>query len=138
MRLLVYANETDGTAERLRRAVEDVSTASSAEVCQTILCLLQRLRQGTADLAAVVLCAFDAADLAEILALYDWLHDLPVIVILPDRESSTVARVLGLRPRYISYLDANFADVTAVLARMISVHRQKTGSIPISSSGSRF
>jgi hypothetical protein len=121
MKLLLYCSGTNGTGERLQHAMEGVAHTHKIELCQTIAGLSNRLRQRTADLTAVVLCASTEAELAEILALREWLCELRTILILPDRESETVSQGLTLRPRFCSFIDTDFSDVSAVLAKMLRV-----------------
>ena len=50
----------------------------------------------------------------------DFLIDVRIILILPDREHLTVIKGHTLSPSYTSYVDSNTTDVAAVLNKMIS------------------
>jgi hypothetical protein len=53
-------------------------------------------------------------------SLKDFLNGVRIILILPDRENSTVKRGHTLFPKYTSYIDSNATDVASVLNKMIS------------------
>jgi hypothetical protein len=129
MKVLLYLNGSNGTAELLHRAVVGVMSDCDAEICRTVVALSKRLRQRTGDLTVVVLLASTRQDLAEILALHDWLQDLRTILILPDRDSATISHGLTLRPRFFTFADADFSYVSAVLAKMLRVYGKKSEHI---------
>jgi hypothetical protein len=112
---------------RLEHAIEAVVPKQDSEICQNITSLSRRLRQRTSDLAVVVLCAFTGDDLAQILALRVWLDGIRTILILPNRESDTIAQGLTLRPSFFSFTDTDFSDVSTVLARMLRIYGKETG-----------
>jgi hypothetical protein len=119
MKLLLYLNGTKANAERLQHAVEGAGTGHHIEFCYSVAGLLQRFRLGRSDLAVVILFASDRTHLAEFLSIGDWLNDLRTILILPDRDSDTITQGLTLRPRYLTFADTDFSDVSAVLAKML-------------------
>ena len=126
MKLLLYMNGSNGTAKRLERAIEDVAPRHDTEICESITSLSRRLRQRTSDLAVVVLSAFSEEDFAQILALRVWLEGIRTILILPNRESDTIAQGLTLRPSFFSFTDTDFSDVSTVLARMLRIYGKES------------
>ena len=120
MILLFYAREEHGAGERLQTLIEELVSEDNIEICMTIGSLFQRLRQPTYDLSIVVLLAADSQDLTELLSVRDLIWDLRLILILPDRETGTIAKGHILRPRFLTYLDSDFTEVAAVLKKMLS------------------
>jgi hypothetical protein len=84
------------------------------------------------DLDIVILHAADRTDLDEILSIRQLLDDLRTILILPDRDHDTIAQGLTLRPRYLSFTDGDFGDVSAVLAKMLRFSRKGLENRPAS------
>jgi hypothetical protein len=128
MKLLLYAKRTNGDAKRLQCAIKGVTPLCQTEICRSVTSLSQRLRQRISDLTVIVLCAFEREELSEILALSDWLRDFRTILILPDRENDTIAQGLLLRPRFFSFADSDFSDVSAVLARMLRIYGETSNN----------
>jgi hypothetical protein len=46
-------------------------------------------------------------------------HNLPVILVLPDKEQKTLYLGRKFSPCFISYTDSDFSDVALVLAKMM-------------------
>ena len=119
MNVLFYATMKDGLWERLRKRIEAVVPAENMEIYRTLEGLSKRLHQPLYDLSIAVLLAATREELQEILSIQDLITDIRVIAIIPDREKETVAKGHLLRPRYLTYSDGDFADVAAVLGKML-------------------
>jgi hypothetical protein len=50
-----------------------------------------------------------------------------IILIAPDRDKETIAIAHRLRPRLLTYIDSDFADVFTVLANMIGDYHRPNG-----------
>lgn len=128
MRFLLYSRGSEETIRRLQSAIAAVAPPDQVEVYSSTVALQEALQWGTSHLAVVVLCVSSAEDLKEILEMGEWLLDLRTILLLPDREVSTFSLGLALRPRFISYLDTDLSDVSAVVARMVAVHQEESAA----------
>lgn len=128
MRLLVYANGSDDAGKRLEDVIDTVAPGIDTEIYRTVENLSNRLRRRFGDLAVVVLRAASRKELQEILRIRDLLDDVPVLLILPDREAETFSEGLNLFPRFISFEDTDFTDVSTVLERMLKVYTSKYGN----------
>lgn len=53
----------------------------------------------------------------DILSLREFLHDRRIILVLPDSEPETVSLGHILRPRFITYGDSDYMDVSAILGK---------------------
>jgi hypothetical protein len=122
MKLLLYLNGSDQVGGRLQKAVEGVVATESIEICRGLSSLLQRIRQRKGDLSVVILCASSSEELTKILTFRHGFQDLRIILILPDRDNETLARALTLRPRFLSYVDTDFSDVSTVLTKMLKTY----------------
>jgi hypothetical protein len=122
MRLLLYLNGNNGTAQRLRDAIKGLIPDNRTEIYWDIATLTRRLRQSTGDLTVAILCASTREHLHELLGLGRWLNDLKIILVLPDSDSNTISQGHTLMPRFLSFTDSNFSDVSAVLEKMLKVY----------------
>ena len=50
-----------------------------------------------------------------------------IILIAPDREKGTIAIAHRLRPRLLTYIDSDFADVFTVLTKIIADYHDSNG-----------
>ena len=79
-----------------------------------------KLPNWTMEQLILVLFLKDNNDICQAILSKDLLHDIRIILILPNRSDETISAGYKLHPRFISYTDSDFKDVAAVLKRMIS------------------
>ena len=121
MKLILYSNETNEAGKKLQKVIETSFPVKYRELYQTIESLATRFRQPGAYDAVVVLLASTGKELSDIFSIRNLLSDLRIILILPDRKNETVRKGRSLYPRYVSYADDDFRDISAVLHKMFSL-----------------
>jgi hypothetical protein len=57
-------------------------------------------------------------ELTDIFLLKNLLGNIPIILVLPDRENNTIALGYKLCPRFIAYADSDFLDVASVMIKI--------------------
>jgi len=119
MKVLYFAPMENGVCKRLQQRIEEVVLSEYMEIYRTFEDLSERLHQPLNNLSVAVLLATSREGLQEILSIQDLITDVRVIAIIPDREKETIAKGHLLRPRYLAYADGDFADVAAVLRKML-------------------
>jgi hypothetical protein len=136
MNLIYYTTVTEGAGAKLgsmlsrfiiQRNIKQLGPPNNIEVYRNIESLSRRLRQPGADQGIAVLLVANKDDLLDILSIRDLLRNVRIILILPDKEEDTIAKGHMLRPRFLSYIDSDFADVFAVLAKCCDVYSEKSG-----------
>ncbi len=119
MALIYYTQNNNGIGERLQKAINAAVPEELTEVYRSLESLSQRLCQLTYKLKIAVLLAANREELLGILSVRDLFRDIRIILILPDQEKETVSDGLRLSPRFFTYVDSNFKDVTGVLEKMM-------------------
>ncbi len=119
MRLLIYAREGGGAARRLETEVRGLDSCGLVDWSHDLehLCRLLRTTRH-ADTIGLIL-AFDSSELAALLQMKELFRDIPLVVILPDRDAETVSKGYGLAPRYLDFLDGDLGDVAEIVRRMM-------------------
>ena len=117
MNVLVYSTGKQG--ERLQRLIRDLVPKERLEIYDTFKGFSERLHKPMDEIPVAVILAASEEDLLTILSISHLLYDVKFILILPNREDITVAIGHSLRPRFVSYADSDFREVTAVLGKMI-------------------
>jgi hypothetical protein len=120
MDLVFYSAALDSHSERFLRELQSVISGGQIIVCHSLEEFSGSLSRPIYDLLAVVLLITDRRDLGAILALSNLLWDMRIIVILPDHTNETIARGHKLRPRFLTFMDTDSREVSAVLAKMLS------------------
>jgi len=120
MSVLYFASVVDGIGERLQAAIEaSVPVQERIEVYRKVDDLTYRLRQLRSNLTVAVILAANQDELTNLVSIKELIRDLPVIMVLPDREQVTIRKGFGLWPRYVTCVDSDFSDVAAVLNKML-------------------
>ena len=120
IKAIIFAGARDPLRERLHLVISMHLAMYKIEVCQTVASLSQRLHGPLPNPLIILLLISNREELCDILALCDLLNDRRIILILPDDNPDNLAMAHTLRPRFITYRDRDFLDVSAVLGRMIA------------------
>ena len=125
MNVFFYSSATNKLDVRIQGVVEIASPIANTEVFRRIEDLSSRLRRIVGDSTIAVLVAGNKKDLVDFALIRHLLSDTPIILILPDREESTISMGYGLVPRFLTYMDGNFMEVRAVLEKMLENYEKK-------------
>lgn len=126
MKVLFYTGPAEENGEKIQSVVEALVPKQKIEIYRTTKTLSQRLRRPIGSLTLAVLFTATQEDFQDLLSLHDLLCDLRIVLILPDRDTETVSKGLTLRPRFFSFADSDFTEVSAVLAKMLKVYSEKS------------
>jgi hypothetical protein len=119
MDLVFYHATKSRSKEVLLKELESVVPGGQIAVCRSLEELAQNLMRPFYNLLAVVLVVADLRDLTGLLTLRSLICDARVIVILPDHKNGTLNKGHRLRPRFLTFADADPADVAAVVRKML-------------------
>lgn len=122
MALMLYLPDAAEPGRQLYKIVRRAAEKRKVELYRSIGELSERPCRPVFDVNVVVLLAADREDLLEITSLGDLLKDMRIILVLPDHDRSTIAKGHLLRPRFMAWLDDDFAQVEIFLKKMISLY----------------
>ena len=125
MRLLFFCEDTKGPGKEIQKMIEAQVRKEDMEIYRTIRDLSQRLHQPRGTINIVVLLAANGKNLAELLLLAELLNDIPMILVLPDRQANTISKGHKFHPRFTCYLDNDFSDAALVLAKIIKIQEKQ-------------
>lgn len=121
MKVVLYVNDKKTLAsDSLQKIIQSCIPSDCLEVFGSSRNFAQRLYQIPRNIDVAVLYAQNNDQLFELITLKEFLIDIRIILILPDREHLTVKRGHTLFPKYTSYIDSCVTDVASVLNKMIS------------------
>ena len=118
MKLIFFAPLMDEGDRQINNLITNFTVVSALEIFRTIDSLSERLREPEQDGLVAVLFAISKETLSDIISIKDLLSKPRVILVLPDREADTVAKGHMLRPRFMTYTDTGFGEISAVLDKM--------------------
>ena len=121
-KILLYSkNNKSRFGKDLEKMLGGLALKQKVELFRSITDLALRLRMSVCESSITVLLASDERDLRSFISIQHLLSDRRIVLILPNKEDSTVETGHRLHPRFLSYRDNNVREVEAVLARMIEV-----------------
>jgi hypothetical protein len=119
MNIFFYGNPGNGITKKIRKVINKLVPKGQIENYHTIKSFSIRLRQFSEESTIALILAINKQELSNILAMQNLLCGIPTILILPDSSDETVSIGHKFRPRYLSYVDSDFNDVSAVLKKMV-------------------
>lgn len=126
MRTLFYIPESCNDAGLIEQITASLDGQEGREVACTLEGLCQALRRPGERPHLAVLVAASTEDLMGLVSLRDLLQDIPVLLVGPDREEQDLALAHLLRPRFLTFVDSNLAELAAVRAKMIENHHKRS------------
>jgi hypothetical protein len=119
MQLLFYASKNDKNEDRLEAAIRSAAPGGTIEHFTGLTELRDRLRSIFEPDSVMVLAAVDRSELKKMRTFRDMLTEIFIILVLPDREKSTIHLAHQLRPRFISQIQDDFSELNQVVTKMI-------------------
>ena len=122
--IIVYTNRECSAAETLVDVVLE-ATDLPIRVAYSHERIQRFLRQVIITETIIVFFAFDKNDLRFIRSLREKANEIKLILVLPDNNRSTFCEGFLSYPRFITCPDYGFADVSAVLKKIVNSNNQK-------------
>lgn len=120
MKILFYSGNSKTKGKIVRNIIESQTYGKSVESFRSVKKLADRLRQSRFDVILIVLLISNPEILMDVVLIRDLFSDIPIVLILPDRKKETINMGHKLYPRFLSYADGDFSDVTLVLNKMMN------------------
>jgi hypothetical protein len=121
MNIILYADQNSTCGERLLNMINALVLQDQIESHPSIDSLEKRLHRFIKEPAVLIIQISGLQELGQLLALRKLLIDRKLILILPDEAPETLTSGHTLRPRFLTSVDSDFKDVSAVLERMVSI-----------------
>lgn len=118
--ILFYSTQVVKLESELINSLEGLIPGKKVKIYRTKESLLARLQKPLAQKPVLVLFIYGWEDLDNFISHKPLLNDIPLILILPERESPMIARGHCLRPRFLSYHDGDANEIKGVLKKMLS------------------
>jgi len=135
--IIIFYSDKKGPGERLLGDIQTKIHGHRIEVDQTVKDLSDRFRYPMLDRAIMVLVAESRERLDGLISVGDLINNVPILLVLPDREPATISSGHRLYPRFVTYVDSDFSDLVSVLSKLIHHVSKKRQMVTITSYNSR-
>ena len=120
MQILLYSPSGDEFGERLRQALSEVLRVGRVEVLRQLNGLIQRLRMPISALGMLIFVPANRQELSVVSSFLTEMPGLQIVLVLPDRESETLAMARTLRPRFLAYLNGDYSELMEVVKEILN------------------
>ncbi|MHC1729207.1 MAG: hypothetical protein AB9866_24950 [Syntrophobacteraceae bacterium] len=126
MNMIFFSSDSLMAGRQLRQVLESRFPEEEMTICRSAEALCRRLSVPLNPSTTAILFAGSRKTLLELVALAPLFRNIWIILILPDREKSTVALAHSLRPRYLTYTDSDFVEpVASVVKKMLQTTKSR-------------
>jgi len=116
---LLVSPINDRTSESLIKKISRVLPQEQFAVFHTLDDLQHFLTNRPGDTEIVVLRAHSREDLVGFQAIKDFMHDIKILLIVPDRKKRTLDLAHQLHPRYVVESEGNFDNLILVVKKIL-------------------
>lgn len=121
MNVIYYSALRASRRDKLQRVIDVLVPRNNVETFRSIPSLLQRLHKPLPEAVVFVFLVSSKQELTELVEYREWLKDRRLILVLPDDDIETISRGHALRPRFVTYVESDYIDISAVLGKMLGV-----------------
>lgn len=118
MKVLLYMSPNGPVGNRIYTVLNKALQSGYLEIYNDIAGLKKRLCKSICDVGIAVLVAATQRELIDIISIRTQLSGLRIVLVLPDREKSTITQAHTLYPRFLTYADCDFSDLQLVVKKM--------------------
>ncbi len=124
MRTILYAGERTLDRDKLLRIIHEGFQGLDIDCCRSIRELDRILRQPFHQVSVAILTAGSKRELQALNLMAPLLNDIRIILVLTNRDKSSLALAIPLNPSFIGYLDTDLTDVVSVLKHIQQKQRR--------------
>ena len=115
--ILIYSAGRETTGRRFKKEVERVIPEAIKDVCRTVGAVRQTLIEHMGTYKIVVLLCATQEEMSFFSLIRELFCQSRLILIIPNHRMETIRQAHKFYPRFLSYLDASFEVVAAVIQR---------------------
>jgi L-lactate utilization protein LutB len=119
MKIFLYFKAGDQSGDILEKIIKTHLPGVEMAVYSTIDDLSKSLRQPIENSGIAILLVSNQEDLKNILSIRYLFQNIKTILLLPNKAPETVALAHQLRPRFLTDINTDLAEVIAVLKKML-------------------
>lgn len=124
--IILFTDWRYGSKSRqLQKAIAPMTSIQNITCYRSVKKLAERLHQLPQKIAVAIFLIKNKDQLFELVALGEILDNVPIILVLPDRDRKIITKAHQLRPRFLAYADCDFNNISKVLEKMLHIDNQK-------------
>ncbi len=117
--ILLYTSPSQNDGFRMQSMVEKSISHENIIIVRQMENLSRVLRQPLNGITAAIIRVGSDEELVDLMGIRDLLLRIPMILVLPNQEKTTIHKGHVLRPRYLTYGDTDWGVVEDVFRKMV-------------------
>jgi hypothetical protein len=121
MKIIFFSPQCNDGNQQLNELINNFIKIDGLEIYRNIENLVNRLCSPEEESTIVVLFTINEITFQELILIREYLSNSKVILVMHDRKKKSLTNAHKLRPRFITYSDADISNISKVINKMISI-----------------
>jgi hypothetical protein len=117
--MFLCSSKLGGIGKEIQEMMEALLMADQLDVLRSVERLSQRLQKPWEEKPIVIILVHNRDELLDLISIREQLHEVRLILALPDAENGTISLAHRLRPNYLTYIYRDPKELSVVLKRML-------------------
>jgi hypothetical protein len=113
----LFSRERKG--EEIQGMLEELLLPDQLDVIRSVDSLSEKLQKPWEKKPIVIILVYKKDELLDLVSIREQLHQMRLILVLPDAEKGTISLAHRLRPNYLTYFHSDPQELRIVLQRML-------------------
>jgi hypothetical protein len=119
MQIFLCSSKMEGKGSEIREMIEELLLADHLDILRSVDSLSQKLQKPWEIKPIVIILVYKKDELLDLISIREQLHQMRLILVLPDAEKETISLAHRLRPNYLTYFYSDPQELRIVLQRML-------------------
>ena len=119
MCLLLFAAPSDKTGKAIMEAIKVQLPDETVEICTTVDSLALELSEHRNEKELAILVPTGEEELIDIYSMKEMFNRVPIVIVLPNRDSFVEAMGWRLKPRLMCHREGNVAEAVSKLRNTV-------------------
>lgn len=119
MQIFLYSSKIEGRGKEIVDMMEESMLPDQLDVLRSVESLSQRLQKPWEKKPIVIILVHSKNELLDFISIREQLHQMRLILVLPDAAKGTISLAHRLRPNYLTYIYSDPKELRIVVQKMM-------------------
>jgi len=125
--IIIFYSDEKGPGKRLLSDIQARIHGYRIDIESSVEALCDRFHHPILDRTIMILVPENREQLEQLVSIGNLINDRPILLVLPDKEPTTISIGHRLYPRFVTYVDSDFSNLVSVLSRLL--HHASKGNL---------
>jgi hypothetical protein len=119
MQIFLCSSKMEDKGKEIKGVMEELLLTDQLDVLRSVESLSEKLQKPWEKKPIVIILVYKKDELLDLISIREELHQMRLILVLPDTEKGTISLAHRLRPNYLTYFHSDSQELRIVLQRML-------------------